>query len=98
MFTYNDEDTTNREEFTKYIQYINDSPYTNPMPFITAVYTQKQITYKHPYTLFVPSLTPQYTSSRYANRKNCLFYVNLTFDSNNYVWNSDELFNMSINL
>ena len=76
---------------------MNDSPNTNPILFTTGVYSQEPITYKHPYTLFVPSITQQYTSSRYANRKYCLFYVNLTFASNDYALDSNELFNMSIN-
>ena len=48
--------------------------------------------------MFVPPITPKYTSSRYANKKYCLFYVNLTVASNDYVWDSDKLYNMSINL
>ena len=64
----NDKDTTNREAFNDPIQ-LNDSPYTNPMPFTTDVYNQKPITYKHPYTLFVFQITPSYSSSRYANNK-----------------------------
>ena len=76
---------------------MNDSPNNNTMPFTTGVYSQGPITYKHLYTLFVPAITPQYSSLRYANRKYCLFYVNLTFASNDYVWDNDELFNMSIN-
>ena len=76
---------------------MKDSPNINPMSFTTGVYNQEPITYKHPYTLFVPPITLQYTSSRYANRKYCLFYVNLTFASNDYVCDSDELFNMFIN-
>ena len=95
--TNNDGDTTNKDEFNEPIQYMNDSPNNNPMPFTTGIYKQKPITYKHPYTLFVPPITPQYTSSRYANRKYSLFYVNLTFASNDYAWDIDELYNMSIN-
>ena len=83
---------------------MNDSSNINPMPssdkvlasFTTDVNNQERITYKYPYTLFVPPITPQYTSSKYANRKYCLFYVNITFASNDYVWNSDKLYNMSI--
>ena len=109
----NDGDTTNRDEmnggldspFNEPIQYVNDSPTslpdqrsnTNPIPFTTGVYSQEPITYKHPYILLVPSITPTYTSSRYTNRKYCLFYLNLTFASNDYAWNSDEFYNMSIN-
>ena len=95
--TNTDWDTTNRDDFNESIQYMNDSPNTYPMPFTTGVYNQDPITYKHPYTLFVPLITPQYTSSRYANRKYCSFYVNLTFASNDYDWDSNELFNISIN-
>ena len=76
---------------------MNDSPNNNPIPITTGVYNQDPITYEHPYTLFVFPITLHYTSSRYANRKYCLFYVNLTFASNDYVWDSDELYNMSIN-
>ena len=99
MPTNNDGDTTNRDEFNEPIQYtrINDSPNTNPIPFTTGVYTQEPITYKHPYSLFVPSITQLYTSSRYATRKYCLFYVNLTFASNDYAWDGNELYNMYIN-
>ena len=97
MPTNNDGVTTNRNEFNKPIQYMNDSPNNNSMPFTISIYNQEPITYKHPYTLFVCPITPQYTSSRYANRKYCLFYVNLTFASNDYAWDSDELYNMSIN-
>ena len=43
---------------------MNDSPNTNPIPFTTDVYSQEPITYKQPYTLLAPSITPQYTSSR----------------------------------
>ena len=95
MSLTNDKDTNNKDDFTDPIQ-LNDSPNINPMPFTTGFYNQEPITYKHPYTLFVPSITPSYTSSRYANRKYCLFYVNLTFASNDYAWDSDDLFNMSI--
>ena len=92
MLTNNDGDTTNRDEFNKPIQYMNDSPTslsdkrsnTNPIPFTTGVYSQEPITYKHPYTLFVPSLTPQYRSSSYANKKYCLLYANLTLASDDY--------------
>ena len=66
------------------------------IPVTTVVYNQEPISYKHPYTLFVHQITPSYTSSRYANRKYCLFYVNLTFASNGNAWNSDDLINMSI--
>ena len=69
MSPTNDGDKTNREEFNEHIQYMNDSPNNNFMLFTTGVYNQKLITYKHPYTLFVPPITPQYTSSKYANRK-----------------------------
>ena len=93
----NDGDTTNRENFNEFIQYMNDSSNHNPMPFTTGVYNQNPITYNHPYTLFVPPITKQYTSSKYANRKYCLFNVNLTLAFNDYVWDSDELFNISIN-
>ena len=96
MSSTNDGDTTNREEFNEPIQYMNDSHNNNPIPFTTDVYNQEPITYKHPYTLFVPPITPSYTSSRYANKKYCLFYVNLTFASNDYAWDSDDLYNMSI--
>ena len=58
---------------------MNDSPNTNPIRFTIGVYNQEPITYKHPYTLFVPLITPQDISSRYANKKYCLFFVNLTF-------------------
>ena len=66
--------TPNREEFNDPIQYMNDSPNTNPtdlqtlspFPFTTGVYNQEPVTYTHPYTLFLPSI---YTSSRYANKK-----------------------------
>ena len=97
MPTNNDGDTTNRDEFNEPIQYMKYSYNNNPMPFTTGVYTQEPVTYKHPYTLFVPSITSTYTSSKYANRKYCLFYVNLTFASNDYAWNSEGLYNMSIN-
>ena len=76
---------------------MNDSLNNNPMPFTTGVYNQEPITFKHPYTMFVPPITPQYTSSRYANKKYCLFFINLTFAFNDYAWDSDELYNMSIN-
>ena len=56
------------------------------MPFTTGVYNLEPISYKHPYTLFVPPITPLSTSSRYANRKYCLFKINLTFASNDYAW------------
>ena len=105
MPTNNNGDTTNRDEFNESIQYMNDSSTslldqrsnTNPILFTTGVYNQEPITYQHPYTLFVPPITPQYTSSRYANRKYCLFFINLTFASNDYAWDSDELYNLSIN-
>ena len=96
MPTNNDGDTNNRVDFTDPIQ-LNDSPNNNPIPLTTGVNTQEPIIYKHPYTLFAPLITPSYTSSRYVNRKYCLYYVNLTFASNDYVWDSDELYNMSIN-
>ena len=95
--TNTDGDTTTRDEFNEPIQYINDFPNNNFISFTTYVYNQEPLTYKHPYTLFVSSITPQYTSSRYANRKYCLFYMNLTFASNDYDWDSNELFNMFIN-
>ena len=95
MFTNNDGDTNNRENFTDPIQ-LKYSPNNNHIPFINGVYNQEPITYKHQYTLFVPPITPSYTSSRYANRKYCLFYVNLTFASNDYAWDSNDLFNISI--
>ena len=78
MSPTNDGDTNNKDDFTDPIQ-LNDSFNINPVPFTTGVYNQEPITYKHPYTLFVPPITPSYTSSRYANRKYCLFYINLTF-------------------
>ena len=74
MFTNNDGDITNRDGFNEPIQYMNDSPNTNPIPFTTGAYNQEPVTYKHPYTLFLPSI---YTSSRYANKKYCLFYINV---------------------
>ena len=85
MSPINDRTTINREDFNKPIQYVNDFTNNNPMRISNGVYNQKQITYKHSYTLFVPSMTPQYTSSRYANKQYCLFYVNHLFASNNYV-------------
>ena len=94
MLINNDGDTNNREDFTDPIQ-LNDSPNT-PIPFTTGVYNQEPITYKDPYTLFIPPITLLYTSSRNTNRKYCLFYVNLTFASDDYNWDSDDLFNMSI--
>ena len=63
MSSTNDRDKPNREEFNEPIKYMNDSPNNNPMLFTTGVNTQEPITYKHPYTLFVPPITPQYTSS-----------------------------------
>ena len=84
LMSTNDGDKTNRKDLNEPIQYLNDSPDNNPIAFTTGVYNQEPITYKHPYTLFVPPITPQYTSLRYANRKYCLFYVNLTFASNYY--------------
>ena len=75
---------------------MNDSPNINHIPFTTGVYNQEPITYKHSYTVLVPPITPSYISSRYANRKYYLFYINLTFASNDYAWNSDDLFIMSI--
>ena len=45
---------------------MNDSPNINLIPFTTGVYNQEPITYKYPYTLFVPIITPQYTSLRYV--------------------------------
>ena len=95
--TNNDGDTTNRDEFNEPIQCMNDSNNNNPIPFTIGVYNQKPITYKPPYTLFVSPITSQYTSSRYANIKYCLFYVNHTFASNDYAWDIDELYKMSIN-
>ena len=83
MPTNIDIESTNREDFTDPIQ-LNNSPNINPMPFTNGVYNKEPITYKHPCTLFVPSITPSYTSSRYANRKYCLLYVNLIFSSNDY--------------
>ena len=38
MPTYNDGNTTNRNEFNAPIQYINDFPNNNFMPFTTGVY------------------------------------------------------------
>ena len=70
--TNNDGDTTNRVDFTDPIQ-LNDSPNNNPIPFTTGVYNQEPIPYKQPYILFVPPITPSHTSSRYANRRYCLF-------------------------
>ena len=40
MRTNNDGYTTNRDEFNKPLQYMNDSPNTNPIPFTTGVYNQ----------------------------------------------------------
>ena len=98
MFPKNDGDnpTNNprRERFTEPIQNMNDSFNTNPIPFTTGVYSHDPITYKHSYTLFVPSISQQYTSSRYANRKYFLFFVNLTFAPNDYAWDSNELYNV----
>ena len=88
-------DTNNKEEFNDPIQYMNDSPNTNPIPFTTGVYNQEPVTYKHPYTLFLPSI---YTSSSYANKICCLFYIHLSFGLNDYTWEDDELNYMSINL
>ena len=85
MSPTNDGDATNRKDINEPIQYMNDSPNNNHILFTTSLYNQEPITYKHPYTLFVPPITIQYTSSRYANKKYCLFYVNLTFESNDYV-------------
>ena len=68
----NDRDTNSRKDVTDPIQ-LNDSP-NNPIPFTTGVYNQEPITYKHPYTLFVPPITPSYTSSRYAN-KNIVYFT-----------------------
>ena len=103
MSPSNDGDTTNREDINDPIKLNNsttslsDQRYSNnPMPFTTGFYNQESITYKHSYTLFVPPITLQYTRSRYANRKNCLFYVNFTLASKNYVLDSDELFHMYI--
>ena len=81
MPTNNDKDTTHVDEFHEPIQYMNDSPNNNPMTFTTGVYNHKIISYKHPYTLFLPPITPHYTSSGFAHRKYCLFFVNLTFAS-----------------
>ena len=83
MPTNNNGDKNNREDFTDPIQ-LNDSYNNNPIPFTTRVFSQEPITYKHPYTLFIPSITQSYTSARYANRIYCLIYVNLTFASNDY--------------
>ena len=66
MFSTNDRDTFNRDDFNEPIQYINDFLNSNPMPFTTGVYNQEPISYIHPYTLYLPPITPQYTSSRYA--------------------------------
>ena len=41
---------------------MNDSPNNNPIPFTIDVYSQEPITYKHPYTLFIPSINPSYNS------------------------------------
>ena len=49
MPTNNDGDTTIRDEFIKSIQYMNDSPNTNPIPFTTGVYTHEPTTYTLPY-------------------------------------------------
>ena len=68
MFYTNYVYITNKEDFIKPIQYMNDFPNINPMPFNTGVYTHKPITYKHVYTFTVRPITPQSTSSRYANR------------------------------
>ena len=68
----NDGDSNNKDDFTDPIQ-LNDSPNINSIPFTTGVYNQEPITYKHPFTLFVLPITSSYTSSRYANRKYCLF-------------------------
>ena len=59
MPTNIDRDTTNKDEVNEPIQYMNDPPNTNLIPFITGVYNQDTITYKHPYTLFEHSITPQ---------------------------------------
>ena len=61
MSRTNDGDTTNRNDFNDPIQ-LNDFPHNNSMPLTTGVYNQEPITYKHPYTLFVPPITPQSTS------------------------------------
>ena len=53
----NDGDTNNREDITDPIQ-LNDSPNINFIPFTTGVYNKEPITYKQPYTLFVPPITP----------------------------------------
>ena len=105
MFSINNGDTRTREDLNQFIQYVNDIPTSlsdkrarnNPMPFTINVYTQKPMTYKHPYTLFVFQITAQYTCTRYANRKYCVFYVNLKFAAMDYDWDTEELFNMSIN-
>ena len=86
--------TPNKKEFNDPIQYINDSPNTNPISFTTRVYNQEPVTYKHLYTLFQPSI---YTSSRYANKKYCVYYTKLSFALNDYTWEDDELNKMSIN-
>ena len=75
----NNKDTTTIDEFNKPNQYLNDSPNMNPTSFIVGVDNQEPITYKHPYTLFVPLITSKYNSTKYANRKYCLFFINLTF-------------------
>ena len=103
-YTNNDWHITNRKDFNKPIQYVNDSrtllsnqrSSNNPIPFTTGVNNQKPITYKHPYTLFVPLISVQYTSLICANRTYWLFYVNLTFASIDYIWDNYELYNMSI--
>ena len=90
-----DGETTHRADYTDPIQ-LNNSPNNNPISFTTGVKNQDPITYKLPYTLFVFTISPLYISSRYATIKYCLFYVNLTFASNDYAWNRDGLFKMSI--
>ena len=60
--TTTDTDTTSMDDLNRPIQYMNDSSNNNFMPFITGVYNQEPVTYKHSYTLFLPLITPQYTS------------------------------------
>ena len=55
MSPTNDGDTNNKEDFIDPIQ-LNHSHTNNPLPFTTGVYNQEPITYKHPYTLFVPPI------------------------------------------
>ena len=39
----NNDGETNRDEFNEPIQYKNDSPNTNPIPFTTGVYSKEPI-------------------------------------------------------